>query len=668
MSSTVKLYVYDLSNGVARQLSRQLTGRQIDGIWHTSVVVFGQEFFYGQGINVTHPGRSHHGAPLHVLDMGETFIDEDTFNDYIREVREHYTGVKYHLLDFNCNSFTNDVVGFLTGQSIPEYIKDLPTDFLSTPFGAALRPAIDAMYRGPSPSITPAPVPPPVAASGPTDPQLANSIVQAVAAQGRATGPPPLTNGSANAPLPATNSLVAPVHVITNPASFKSFLGTHKAAVVFFTSLTCGPCRIIEPVFESLAEDKGIKSQGQGAFNKNGAGFAKVDIGVGLGYTLASEWGITATPTFMFFLDGKKIQEVKGASSSELKAQVDMLLFQAYPPHPHTRLMLLCIEKLSFNPILFAQIPAFDAVIQKLDRFIAATTWPTSAPRSQAQAKEIVSDTVVPYLKARFTSGGEAPERPPPFISDMLTIWSEVTIILLNALPVENLFPVVDLWRLLILDPGVGSWMALQTRIDSHPLGLLLTKTCSDIQTTSNLRNLILIELRLLANAFANVAIAQKLVDGPCKKKITAVVVQTLLHHDAMVRSACASLTFNLCAALQKARVQNMGGGVTDNRDTVVSIDEDEEWEVEMISAIVEALDREKDNEDIVHRLVAALAFLVRFTPFLESSHTLLQVLQCAEVLKKKLTKGEGWNGEGGIRKAEIRDLVEEVVDQLIAE
>jgi hypothetical protein len=29
----VKLYVYDLSNGLARALSLPLTGRQIDGIW-----------------------------------------------------------------------------------------------------------------------------------------------------------------------------------------------------------------------------------------------------------------------------------------------------------------------------------------------------------------------------------------------------------------------------------------------------------------------------------------------------------------------------------------------------------------------------------------------------------------------------------------------------------
>ena len=34
MSYKVQLYVYDLSNGLAKQLSRSLTGRQIDGIWY----------------------------------------------------------------------------------------------------------------------------------------------------------------------------------------------------------------------------------------------------------------------------------------------------------------------------------------------------------------------------------------------------------------------------------------------------------------------------------------------------------------------------------------------------------------------------------------------------------------------------------------------------------
>lgn len=57
--SKVELYVYDLSNGLARQMSLQLTGKQLDGIWHTSVVVFGMEVFYGQGISITLPRKSH---------------------------------------------------------------------------------------------------------------------------------------------------------------------------------------------------------------------------------------------------------------------------------------------------------------------------------------------------------------------------------------------------------------------------------------------------------------------------------------------------------------------------------------------------------------------------------------------------------------------------------
>lgn len=32
----VQLYVYDLSNGLARQLSLSLIGKQIDGIWFVS--------------------------------------------------------------------------------------------------------------------------------------------------------------------------------------------------------------------------------------------------------------------------------------------------------------------------------------------------------------------------------------------------------------------------------------------------------------------------------------------------------------------------------------------------------------------------------------------------------------------------------------------------------
>lgn len=50
MSKKVSLHVYDLSQGLARQLSQQLIGRHFDGIYHTGIVVFGREYFFGGGI------------------------------------------------------------------------------------------------------------------------------------------------------------------------------------------------------------------------------------------------------------------------------------------------------------------------------------------------------------------------------------------------------------------------------------------------------------------------------------------------------------------------------------------------------------------------------------------------------------------------------------------
>ena len=58
---------------------------------------------------------------------------------------------------------------------------------------------------------------------------------------------------------------------------------------------------MIEPVFEELAREKAKRGEGQVAF-------AKVDLGVGMGSMVAREYGVAATPTFGFFLDGKKVR------------------------------------------------------------------------------------------------------------------------------------------------------------------------------------------------------------------------------------------------------------------------------------------------------------------------------------------------------------------------
>ncbi|KAI0670928.1 DUF862-domain-containing protein [Trametes maxima] len=667
--SKVQLYVYDLSNGLAKQLSRQLTGRQIDGIWHTSVVVFGKEVFYGQGISITQPGMSHHGQPLQVVDMGETALDEDTFNEYLTEMREHYTADKYHLLDFNCNSFTNDCVGFLTGNSIPDWIKDLPSDFLSTPFGAALRPTIDAMFRRPVPG-TPSPAAPQLpapetlnaAASASPNPALASALLQAVASQA-------YSSGSLSAPTPATLSNGAPagsstvagaIHMCTNPSSFHSLLHGHRAAVAFFTSPTCGPCRMIEPLFEDLARQK---THGSGSGR---VAFVKVDMAVGMGNQVAGEWGVRVTPTFLFFLDGKKVGELKGANGSELRSQVDLLLYQAFPPHPHTKLSLPAIEALSTNPILFAQVPALDTVSTKLSSFIDAA--PSSAELQMA--KQTVTTVVIPLLKTRFPEKGAAAEavKKPSFTAPapLLASWAASTRSLINALPPSQLFPLVDLWRLAILDSGVASWIATTTPAQPDPLRLFLDKALAlldgaDPAQKASGRNYLLTVLRALSNGFAHASLGKTLLSraepGGKRGPVTRAVVAALLHDDAAVRTAAASLAFNLAATLQKSRVERLRGAAVGS--VPMEVEEDEEWEVELVSAVLEALSNEAQSEEVVHRLTAALAFLLRLSPFYESQlASLLEVLQSRETLKARLVN---------VQKPEVRKLVEEVADKLCA-
>lgn len=39
---------------------------------------------------------------------------------------------RYHLLEHNCNIFSNEIAQFLCGSTIPNYILDLPNEILST--------------------------------------------------------------------------------------------------------------------------------------------------------------------------------------------------------------------------------------------------------------------------------------------------------------------------------------------------------------------------------------------------------------------------------------------------------------------------------------------------------------------------------------------------------
>lgn len=63
----VLLHVYDISQGMARQFSKQLIGREIEGVWHTGIVVYNKEYYFGGGISYDPPSRTPFGKLTNIF-------------------------------------------------------------------------------------------------------------------------------------------------------------------------------------------------------------------------------------------------------------------------------------------------------------------------------------------------------------------------------------------------------------------------------------------------------------------------------------------------------------------------------------------------------------------------------------------------------------------------
>lgn len=143
----VTLYVYDLSNGLVKQMSKAIVGREFEGMWHTGVVVFGKEFYWAGDLQCSTAGRTQYGRPVKVIPLGKTHIPKELIYEYVDSVRPEYNTSTYSVFSKNCNNFSNDLATFLTGHGIPEDILNLPQEVLSTPLGATMRPFIESMEQ-----------------------------------------------------------------------------------------------------------------------------------------------------------------------------------------------------------------------------------------------------------------------------------------------------------------------------------------------------------------------------------------------------------------------------------------------------------------------------------------------------------------------------------------
>jgi Ca2+-binding EF-hand superfamily protein len=141
----VSLIFYDISTSATKSLSRILFGKKIEGIWHTSILAFGYEWWYGGDCFQSRPFSTPFGAtPTRTEEIGETTRSLQELKEFVRsKMRKKYNYDSYDVITNNCNNFTNDVSGFLVHRGIRRSIVSLPGDLLSGGIARLMRPFLN---------------------------------------------------------------------------------------------------------------------------------------------------------------------------------------------------------------------------------------------------------------------------------------------------------------------------------------------------------------------------------------------------------------------------------------------------------------------------------------------------------------------------------------------
>ena len=94
-------------------------------------------------------------------------------------------------------------------------------------------------------------------------------------------------------------------YITLTDANFEEeVLGSDQPVLVDFWAEWCGPCRMIAPIVEELADD----FEGR-------ARVGKVDVDENA--KVATQYNVRSIPTLLFFKDGEVVDQVVGATSKK---------------------------------------------------------------------------------------------------------------------------------------------------------------------------------------------------------------------------------------------------------------------------------------------------------------------------------------------------------------
>lgn len=556
LTMDVHLLVYDLSQGLARQMSMQFLGFQLDAIYHTSIELDGLEWVYDGNVVAITPGSSHLGRPLQRLPLGKTELPMEVIQQYLESLREVYTVQAYNLWKNNCNNFSNDFATFLLGTGIPHHILHMPDAVLESPFGRMLMPAL-------------------------------NQQVEAGRQQGGILGIQGNANGHAAA---GPSQARAQVRMASSSQELDSLLASAQktCAVLFLTSATCGPCRMLYPVYDELAAEVGD----QGVL-------IKADISHT--FDIGSRYSVRATPTFITFLHGQEESRWSGADPAALRGNVRLLVQMAHPAHPHASLRLPALQNPESKPVLFTKIPPIPKLLAKMGSTAHHPAVKSISDFIEARNKQGAAEATLPDMTALTH-----------FIRDSIT-----------SLPADLMFTIVDLLRCGLVDVRLSGFLAEEK---DHQTIISLLSYVNGLSTDCPYA-LRLVTLQMACNLFSTPLYpAQVLAHGGLRGAVTNLVSSSFLDEGhSNVRVAAASLLYNV--ALANSRKRRAG-----ENDALPEGDQ-----IELAASLLEAISQEGESPEALRGMLLALGYLTYLAPLDGELVDLLRTMDAGDaVLGKK--------------------------------
>lgn len=357
------------------------------------------------------------------------------------------------------------------------------------------------------------------------------------------------------------------VHNVIKLQELENLLSEAKrsCAVIFFTSATCPPCKIVYPAYDELAAELAGK-----------ATLIKVDINHA--YEIRVKYQVKATPTFMTFLKGETENVWSDADESQLRGNLRILVQMAHFSHPHSGLRLPIMRRSQTKPITYTSVPPLEKLVSKLG--------PLSTDPSVVELRAFVKQSQI---------SGPAEVRLPnlpalsAFVSDSV-----------QRLEPMSLFPVIDLFRVALVDLRVSGYFALQP---SHSTIITCLGHVVSLQEKCPYP-LRLVTLHLSCNLFLSPQFPSQLLgDAVLSGLLISLITFSLLDtNHAPIVGAAISLAYNICAFIHTQRL--------DGKDDILP----ESAQVELMAGLLEVL-RKPRNKDELRGLLSSVGLLSYLAP-----------------------------------------------------